>query len=163
MRGTTLASFLTSTLLTAALHGAAPVNLVSASLSPETRMLLIQEMRALSTSMAQIHGALVMGDHATVRAEAKAIHDGFVLSQNLSEDQRHEIHTRLPEAFLGLDEQFHGMAAELTAAGERGDPHLERFWFEEMTRVCQDCHRRFAAGRFPGLADNRLDTGSHQE
>lgn len=146
-------------------HGAAAAandEPATAVLSAETRVLLIREMQALAESMTRIHRALLVGDHATIAAEAKAIHDSFVLAQELTEDQRQEIRGQLPRRFLALDQELHRMAAELATAAQHGSPHVERFWFAEMTRACQGCHAAFAGGRFPGLVQTeKTDREEH--
>lgn len=128
-----------------------PSEPVTAALSAETRAVLIREMQAIAEAMGRIHRAIVTGDHGTVAAEARKIHDSFVLAQELSDAQRKEIGTRLPAAFVQQDRAFHGLAGQLAQAGEAEDPRLERLWFEEMTRACQACHTDYAVGRFPGL------------
>lgn len=124
---------------------------VTAALSPETRGVLIREMQAIAGAMGEIHRALVTGDHETVGEQARKIHDSFVLAQALSDAQRKEIGTTLPGEFVAADRAFHGLAAKLAEAAEQGDPDVERFWFQEMTRACQACHTDYAGGRFPGL------------
>ncbi|MDX1569274.1 MAG: hypothetical protein R3200_02235 [Xanthomonadales bacterium] len=135
---------------TSAAH-AAPEEIATAALKPETRSLIIREMQAIAAAMGRIHTALVTGDHPVVAQEAEKIHASFVLSGELTGAQRHEIHTRLPAGFIARDKAFHQLASRLAAAGTDEDPELERFWYEEMTRACQECHARHAAGRFPGL------------
>lgn len=129
-----------------------PADPATAALGPETRGLLVQEMQALAESTGRIHRALVTGEHDAVAAEARRIHESFVLARELTEAQRREIRTTLPPDFLAADRAFHELAGRLEAAGEAGDPRLERLWFEEMTRACQSCHAEHAAARFPGLA-----------
>jgi len=135
---------------------------VTEALSPATRALIIREMQAVAEAMGRIHKALVTGDHATVTNNARAIHDSFVLNQELTPDQRSEISNRLPADFVAADRSFHALAGNLVQAGEGGDPTLERLWFEEMTRACQACHARFASGRFPGLVSERVDQSGHR-
>ena len=148
------ASILVITALTAVNVVAAEPSdaLATAALSTETRTLLIQEMQAITEAMGRIHTAVVTGDHATVVEEARDIHDSFVLAQKLTDAQRTEIAATLPAAFVAADRAFHGLAGNLMHAGEQGNPELERFWLQEMTRACQACHKEHASARFPGLA-----------
>ena len=132
--------------------------LATARLSPETRALMIEEMQAIDAAMDRVHTALVTGDHAAVADEAQAIHDSFVLEQALSDTQRAEIRS-LPRSFVARDREFHHLASRLLQAAEARDVHLERVWYEEMTRACLGCHREFASARFPGLAPAPTDTG----
>lgn len=124
---------------------------VTQALTPQTRAVLVREMQAIDAAMSRIHTALVTGDHATVAGRAQAIHDSFVLTQELSDEQRAEI-GELPQGFIAADRAFHQLAERLTKAGEARDSRAERVWFEEMTRACLACHEEYAAGRFPGLS-----------
>jgi hypothetical protein len=129
--------------------GAEPV---TTALSAETRVLLIREMQAIAQAMGVIHRGIVTGDHESVASEAQKIHNSFVLAQEITQAQREEIASRLPQGFIVADRAFHGLAAQLAEAGRQGDPRLERLWFQEMTRACQACHADYAGSRFPGLA-----------
>lgn len=131
--------------------------LATEALSPSTRSLLIQEMQVLAAAVGRIHRAMVMGEHRTVAAESKAIHDSFVLAKELSESQRREIQTRLPPRFVSADQNFHELSARLVNAATQEDVRLERFWFDEMTRACLACHQTFAGKRFPGLVSGDED------
>lgn len=124
---------------------------VTEALAPETRAILVREMRAIDAAMSRIHTALVTGDHPTVAGQAQAIHDSFVLAQELSDQQRAQIR-ELPSGFVAADRAFHQLAQRLADAGEARDSRAQRVWFEEMTRACLACHEEFAAGRFPGLS-----------
>lgn len=124
---------------------------VTAALSGETRALLIREMQAIAQAMGLVHTAIVKGEHETVASEAGKIHESFVLAREITQAQREEIASRLPEGFVVADRTLHELAARLAEAGRQGDPRLERLWFQEMTRACQACHADYAGSRFPGL------------
>ena len=126
-------------------------DVATAALSPETRAFIVREMQAIADAMGRIHRALVTGDHAAVAEQAGQIHASFVLAQELTRNQRHELHSRLPADFLAADRHFHDLAKRLALAAGEEDPDLQRFWFAEMTRACQDCHADHAGKRFPGL------------
>jgi cytochrome c556 len=129
-----------------------PADPVTGRLSPETRILIVQEMQAVDTAMGHIRTALVTGDHEAIAREARAIYDSFVLDRELTDAQRAEIHA-LPSAFVAADQAFHRLAARLHAAAQAHDVQLERVWFEEMNRACLSCHAEHAAARFPGLVE----------
>ena len=153
-----LALLMTAVIPIAALGAGSQSQLATASLSAETRALLIEEMKAISKAMGRIHTAVVTGDHPTVAVEARNIHDSFVLQQELSDAQREEIGTELPPDFIKADQAFHVLAERLAQAGDKGDPALERLWFQEMTRACQACHTDYAGARFPGLVPDGSGT-----
>lgn len=124
-------------------------NLVTQKLSPETRSVLIQEMQAIAAAMGRIHTAMVTGDHATVAREAGNIEASFVLKQKLTQEQRHEIHARLPEQFIAADKAFHELAGKLAESARQESTRGERSAFAAMSESCVACHARFAAKRFP--------------
>ena len=127
--------------------------LVTEALSADTREVLIQEMQAISKAMGRIHTALVTGNHSIVASEAANIESSFVLKQKLSESQRHEIHSRLPQEFITADKAFHRLAGELARHARAGDIAAERETFEALSAACQSCHADFAARRFRGLVE----------
>lgn len=131
----------------------AELPLVTENLSADTREVLIEEMQAISKSMGRIHTALVTGNHSTVASEAANIEASFVLKKKLSQQQRHEIHERLPQEFIAADKAFHRLAGELARHARAGDSAAERKTFEAMSAACQSCHADFAAKRFAGLVD----------
>lgn len=124
---------------------------VTEGLSLETRQVLVEEMQLLASAMGPLHTAVVTGEHQSLAEQARRIRDSFVLKQKLSAAQKKEIAT-LPQQFISADRSFHELAASLAEAGDRQKPALERFYFEEMTRSCQNCHQDFAGGRFEGFA-----------
>jgi len=134
--------------------GQPPAEPVTAALSGETRALLIREMQAIAQAMGLIHTAVVTGDHETVASKARSIHESFVLAGEITQAQREEIASRLPEGFVAADHAFHELAERLAEAGRQGDPRLERLWYQEMTRACQACHADYAGSRFPGLVED---------
>lgn len=125
--------------------------LVTEKLSPATRSVLIEEMQAIAAAMGRIHTAMVTGDHSTVATEAGNIEASFVLKQKLTQEQRHEIHTQLPEQFIAADKAFHELAGDLAENARQESVEGERRAFAAMSESCTACHTRFAAKRFPGL------------
>jgi hypothetical protein len=125
---------------------------VGPALTPKLLDALRQEMQLVLGASGDILTALVYGDHATVAARAQAIHDSFILAQALTEQDLKDLEAAVPPAFVEIDAAFHGMAAELAAAARAGDAGREAALFGQMVAACTDCHGRFAADRFPGLA-----------
>lgn len=143
-------------LVVAAVLGTAATGLaaepVGPALTPKLLDTLREEMRLVLEASGDILTALVYGDHATVAARAQAVDDSFVFDQALTAQDREDLEAALPPAFVELDTAFHGMAAELAAAAQAGDAKREVTLFNQMVEACADCHGRFAADRFPGLA-----------
>lgn len=125
---------------------------VGPALTPKLLETLREEMRLVLEGSRDILAALVIGDHATVAAQAQAIDDSFILAQALTAEDREALEAALPPAFVEIDTTFHRTAAELAAAARAGDAGREAALFGRMVEACADCHGRFAADRFPGLA-----------
>lgn len=125
---------------------------VGPALTPKLLDTLREEMRLVLEASRDILAALVIGDHATVAAQAQAIDDSFILEQALTPQDREALEAALPLAFVEIDTAFHRTAAELAAAARAGDAGREAALFGRMVEACTGCHGRFAADRFPGLA-----------
>lgn len=123
-----------------------------AALSPELRALFRQEMAGLQGAMLELVPAAVAADWQGVARVAEKIEAGFVLAQQLTPAQREELHARLPEGFLALDGEFHGLARGLAAAAHGRRPELVSFYVYRLTDTCLTCHSRYARERFPAFA-----------
>ncbi len=124
---------------------------VGADLPPKLRTLLIQEMHAIDEAGQQIYAAIVRGDHATVAEKAQAIHDSFIMAQQMTPEDEKALMAALPKAFLTRDEELHELSARLAEAGRKRDTARQLEKFSEMTRNCVACHQAYASARFPGL------------
>jgi len=148
---------LKSTVLAGALILAAPASTLAADpvgpkLTPKLLDLLRQEMAQVLAASQDILAAMVAGDHAAVAERAQQIHDSFILQQSLTEQDREDLMAAVPPEFVELDRAFHQMSGELAGAGRAEDAKREVATFNQMTDACVACHSRFAADRFPGLA-----------
>ena len=83
--------------------------------------------------------------------KAQAIHDSFILKQEMTESDRKALMKAVPEEFVQRDRAFHELTGELAAAGREGDGARQRQLFGEMIEACTACHARYAHDRFPGL------------
>jgi hypothetical protein len=120
-------------------------------LSHVLRHLLVQEMQALQTGMMSIIPAYVSGDWGKIENTARKMNNSYILKQNLTESQMHELHTLLPQAFIEKDQSFHYLAGMLEHAAKNKKPELINFYFSEMNESCVSCHTQFAKHRFPAL------------
>lgn len=123
-----------------------------ARLPPKLQKLLTEEMVAINIASQKIVAALVSGDSAAVAQQAQGIHDSFILEKKLSNEDREALEEALPEGFLSLDAMLHGRAQRLAIVAQHDDLELENFFYGRMIETCQDCHTRFAPGKFPGYA-----------
>lgn len=124
---------------------------VGAQLPPKVRGLLIQEMQAILGATQAIQAAIVQGDHETVASKAQAIHDSFIMDQQMTAVDKQALLAAVPDAFLERDKAFHELSAQLAQAGHDRDTTRELRQFSEMIDGCVGCHTRYATARFPGL------------
>jgi hypothetical protein len=111
------------------------------ALSPELRQLFVKEMRLIDDAMGDLLSAI-----------AGKIQHSFILKQQLTEPQLHELHEKLPADFVQMDVRFHGTAGKLAATSPHRDAELAGFYYSRLVDGCVGCHAAFAPGRFPGLA-----------
>lgn len=159
-RTTTMLKALTMTLLSTmlavgafAIAGPQPTAAINvgAELPPKLRILLIQEMRAIDEASQQIHSAIVQGQHETIANKAQAIHDSFIMEQQMTPADEAALLAAVPKAFLASDEELHELSAKLAEAGRARDTARQMQLFSEMTKGCVSCHSAYATARFPGL------------
>jgi len=132
------------------------------SLSPKLRELLSKEMVALQSGMMAVIPAYVSGHWNEIEAIGHKMKNSYILKQNLSEEQVHELHSSLPEGFIKLDQQFHYLAGMLSHAAEMKKPELIGFYFSELNESCVSCHTQYATHKFPELAPKKAgDEHSH--
>lgn len=124
---------------------------VTSELDPKLRGLLQKEMIGIESAMKEIYSAIIRGNHDVVEKKGQAIHDSFILAQELTDADRKALKAAVPMAFLKLDQKFHGQAAELSEAGSEKNTRKQKQLFDRMTNSCVSCHSRFVNERFSGL------------
>lgn len=122
------------------------------ALSPGLRELFKLEMAGLQGAMLELVPAVASGDWEAIARTAARIRGGFVLAQQLTVEQREELHRALPAGFLDRDAEFHATAEALEHAAHRKQADLVPFYVYKLTEGCVGCHSRFAQARFPGFA-----------
>lgn len=127
------------------------VSPVGPKLTPKLKDLIRQEMTQISDSMKEIGTAIATGDHETVADHAARISAGFILKRSLSEQDKKDLKSAVPPAFLQLDAAFHQTAEKLTEAARNRDPAREGALFSKMMENCVSCHSTYATDRFPGF------------
>ncbi len=118
------------------------------ALAPELRVLLQQEMQAIETAMKDIIPLNAAGDFEKIEQLASQIENSFILKQNLSEEQMHQLHTLLPEGFLQQDQQFHYDAGMLKHVAANKKSELVAFYYGQLLESCGSCHQAHAKHRF---------------
>ncbi|SFR42187.1 Cytochrome C' [Marinobacter daqiaonensis] len=124
---------------------------VTPDLTDKLRRLLQEEMRSIQGAMTSIHSAMVMGQHEAVAQSAQQIHDSFILKQSLTEQDRKDLVSAVPEGFIELDKEFHRLAASLAEAGRNRNTNEQHRIFGEMTGNCLECHSEYVSKRFPDV------------
>lgn len=119
------------------------------TLSSQLRVVLSQEMIALEKGMKEIFSSMIAGDYEKIEKTAGNIKNSFILEQKLTQNQKEELHSKLPEAFLTLDSTFHKDAEMLEHVANIKNPELTQFYFNKMTNACVSCHQSFAQEKFP--------------
>ncbi len=151
--------FITAVLAMAlALAGTAPAPAqetepVGPKLTETLRDMLRREMNAILGASLQIQDALVRGEDARVAELARSIHDSFILSQEMTPQDREALRAAVPQAFIERDQAFHDLTGQLAEAGRSGDDARQRKLFGEMVRACAACHESYATDRFPGFVE----------
>lgn len=113
--------------------------------------LLQQEMRSVQSAMASIHVSMVTGQHEQVATKAQQIHDSFILKQSLTQQDKKDLMSAVPEGFVKLDKDFHRLAAGLAEAAKSKDIQRQYELYNEMTGSCIACHSKYVSDRFDGL------------
>ncbi|MBT8114048.1 MAG: cytochrome c [Arenicella sp.] len=131
------------------------------SLSPKLRALLYKEMLALRQGMQSIFSAHVAGNMEEVVEIATKMKNGYILNQQMTEDQRSELTTKLPQDFLQMDEKFHEYAGLLARVAEENHTELVGFYYLRLTESCVGCHSQYARHRFPAFRQQTAGT-EHQ-
>lgn len=119
------------------------------SLSPELRLLLKQEMLAIQDGMKKIIPAFVSGDLEQVSDIAGRISKSYILKQEITDKQKHELHEKLSKDFLVKDQKFHNYAGMLEHVSKKGNTELVGFYYSKLMESCMGCHSEHAKHRFP--------------
>ncbi len=127
-----------------------------ADLSSGLRSLLTKEMLQLQKGMTEIFPLYISGRWDEIVPIANKMEGSYVLKQNLSEEQVHELHTKLPGGFIRLDQKFHYLSGMLGHAAKMKKPELIGFYFSKMSEACVSCHTQYATHRFPALSPKKV-------
>jgi len=130
-----------------------PAEPLGPKLPDGVRALLIREMNAVLGASQEILAALVRGQDEVVAERAQAIHDSFILQQEMTQAQREALLAAVPEAFVERDRAFHEVSGQLAQAARAGDTTRQQQLFGEIVDACVACHKRYATDRFSGFDD----------
>lgn len=131
------------------------------SLSPQLRALLQKEMVALENGMKAIISAYSSGDLEEIEKIASQMKNSYIMKQEITEHQKHELVEKLPKAFLVKDNQFHKYASMLEHVTEEKHTELIGFYYSKLLESCVGCHSEHATKRFPGFDRKSSDANHH--
>ena len=132
------------------------------SLSPEVRALLGEEMLAIQSGMMTVIPAYASGNYAEIASIAEQIKNSYILKQDMTRQQMNELHQKLPDLFIQLDQQFHSYAGLLEEAARKNNDELIGFYFSKLVESCSNCHSQHARHKFPAFGKQDIeDTHSH--
>lgn len=129
-------------------------------LSPELRSLLQKEMQALQQAMNQVFDAYISGKTSEISDIAEKMKNSYILMQNLTEEQKHELH-QLPESFLQADQKFHEYAEMLEHVAYNKNKDMIGFYYYKLAESCMSCHSKHAQHRFPDLKSSVSKSHGH--
>jgi hypothetical protein len=131
------------------------------SLSPDLQKLFSKEMIQLKQGMHEIMDAYVSGEWDVIAPIAKKMEGSYVLRQSLSQSQMHELHSKLPSAFLELDDKFHYYSGMLSHASEMKKTELIGYYYGKMSETCVSCHSSYATHKFPSFKPKTVNENHH--
>jgi len=132
------------------------------SLSPEVRALLGEEMLAIQNGMMSVIPAYASGNYAEIALIAEQVKNSYILKQDMTRQQMHELHQKLPDSFIQLDQQFHSYAGLLEEAARKNNDELISFYFSKLVESCSNCHSQHARYKFPAFGkQDEENTHSH--
>ena len=129
-------------------------------LSNELRVLFTQEMVALKKGLVQITEAYIAGDWATIETIALKMEQSYILRQNLSKQQMHQLHSVLSPEFIKQDVKFHYLSGMLNHAAKMEKVEMIGFYLSKMSETCVSCHSQYAVNKFP-LFKTETNTNGH--
>jgi len=135
------------------------------SLSVPLQQLLKQEMQGLQQGLLALQPAYISGDWQQVAEIAMKMKNSYILKQQITPAQNHELHTKLPQAFINKDKEFHYFAGMLSHVADQKKTELIGFYLEKLTSSCMGCHASFATEKFSHFKQHKASNTtekSHQ-
>ena len=130
-------------------------------LSPELRSLLSKEMFSLQLGMQTILPAYISGDLDEVAKIANRIKNSYILKQQITDAQKHELKIKLPTSFLQSDQKFHEYAGMLEHVSKEENIELVGFYYSKLSESCVSCHSQHATHRFQGFGKKPPQNNDH--
>ncbi|MBF0371651.1 MAG: cytochrome c [Magnetococcales bacterium] len=136
---------------------------VGPRLTERLQGLIRQEMNLVETATLELWKGMVVGDLHKVAEQARAIHNSFILKQQLTPQDKQDLKRAVPAEFIAQDQAFHQLAAKTAEAAHGGDRALVQYYFGRMTSACITCHGQYATDRFPLLAPKKSAPAMHHD
>lgn len=129
--------------------------------TPATKRAMINEMISITENYQELVSNLAQGEWDKVIKNSHNIHSSFILKQELSEEDRHDLHRILPARFVEMDSKFHDDAIKLAMAAKKQDGELATFYSGKLMDGCVSCHQVYAKGRFEGFSNHAEAAHEH--
>jgi hypothetical protein len=142
-------------------HNMKPLTSQGVTLSVDLLALLNKEMGLIQESMMDLVPAIAAGEWDKISTIGQKIKASFILKQKLTEAQKEELNQVLPPQFVEMDMDFHKSAGILAHAAGMKNADIVNFYFYKMNSACVSCHGKYAAERFPGLANDGDEGHQH--
>jgi hypothetical protein len=71
--------------------------------------------------------------------------NGYILKQSITDEQKHELITKLPKSFFESDQKFHEYAGMLEHVAEEKNLELVGFYYSKLTESCVNCHSEYGS------------------
>ena len=131
------------------------------NLSPQLRVLLQKEMMSLQNGMKEIIPAYVSGDLEKIARLAGQMKNSYIMKQQITEQQKHELVKKLPKEFFEKDKQFHKYAGMLEHVTEEKHIELIGFYYSKLLNSCVACHSEHATNKFPNFTSKSSEDDHH--
>lgn len=132
------------------------------NLSPDLKILLVEEMKEVKKGMESLVTSVATGDWNAIAETGHNIKHSYIINKRLTSEQKQELQKVLPAGFKALDKKFHYYAGMLSHVAKERDIELVHYYVSKMNETCISCHAQFASARFTGFTQrNRHEEHMH--
>ncbi|MEN8264142.1 MAG: hypothetical protein ABFR82_11820 [Nitrospirota bacterium] len=125
-------------------------------LSKKVRRLLSAEMNRIQNGMTNLVIAVSAGKWNEISLVSGKMEKGYIMRQKLTEEQREEFNSSLPEGYKKINNEFQEVLSHLIRAAVEHDGLLVNSYFSRLNKTCISCHSKYAKKRFPGFKSMKL-------
>ncbi len=125
-------------------------------LSKKVRRLLSAEMNRIQNGMTSLVIAVSAGKWNEISLVTGKMEKGYIMKQKLTEEQREEFNSSLPEGYKKINNEFQETLSQIIRAAGEHDGLLVNSYFSRLNKTCISCHSKYAKKRFPGFQSMKL-------